>query len=174
MYERLIIISATFCPFLNLLYWASPLRQVSFRHESDSWFSFICFVLLSGYFNPPHFWLWTALTHCFLEIHLWEVVVDIFTLVLVGKLIEPLWGAMEMVTFFFIVNTGTVVILSSDSFQTLLLNDYLQVSLYYVLSSTTSCTCAPSTQSFSSRFTSTAYPGTLQVSQSESSIQYRD
>ena len=99
---------------------------------------------------------------------------DIFTLVLVGKLIEPLWGAMEMVTFFFIVNTGTVVILSSDSFQTLLLNDYLQVSLYYVLSSTTSCTCAPSTQSFSSRFTSTAYPGTLQVSQSESSIQYRD
>jgi len=63
-----------------------------------------------GYFNPPHFWLWTALTHCFLEIHLWEVVVDIFTLVLVGKLIEPLWGAMEMVTFFFIVNTGVAVL----------------------------------------------------------------
>lgn len=59
-----------------------------------------------GYFNPPHFWLWTAFTHCFLEIHFWEVVVDIFTLVLVGKLIEPLWGAMEMITFFVIVNTG--------------------------------------------------------------------
>jgi hypothetical protein len=71
-----------------------------------------------GYFNPPHFWIWTgpdismmhyalctmhyalctmhyalctmhspAVTHCFLEIHLWEVVVDIFTVVLVGKLI---------------------------------------------------------------------------------------
>ena len=26
-----------------------------------------------GYFNPPHFWFWTALTHCFLEIHFWEV-----------------------------------------------------------------------------------------------------
>merc|ERR1719295_889890 len=63
-----------------------------------------------GYFNPPHFWLWTALTHCFLEIHFWEVVVDIFTLVLVGKLIEPLWGALEMVTFFFIVNTGVAVL----------------------------------------------------------------
>ena len=63
-----------------------------------------------GYFNPPHFWLWTAATHCFLEIHFWEVVVDIFTLVLVGKLIEPLWGALEMVTFFFIVNTGVAVL----------------------------------------------------------------
>jgi hypothetical protein len=40
-----------------------------------------------GYFNPPHFWIWTALSHCFLEIHFWEVIVDIFTVVLVGKLI---------------------------------------------------------------------------------------
>jgi len=63
-----------------------------------------------GYFNPPHFWIWTALTHCFLEIHFWEVVVDIFTVVLVGKLIEPLWGALEMMTFFFIVNTGVAVL----------------------------------------------------------------
>jgi len=37
-------------------------------------------------------------------------VVDIFTLVLVGKLIEPLWGALEMITFFFIVNTGVAVL----------------------------------------------------------------
>ena len=36
-----------------------------------------------GYFWPPNFWLWTAFTHCFLEIHLWEVVVDIITIVLV-------------------------------------------------------------------------------------------
>merc|ERR1740124_766066 len=28
-----------------------------------------------GYFNPPHLWIWTALSHCFLEIHLWEVLV---------------------------------------------------------------------------------------------------
>lgn len=63
-----------------------------------------------GYFNPPHFWVWTAFTHCFLEIHFWEVVVDIVTLILVGKLIEPLWGALEMVTFFFVVNTGVAVL----------------------------------------------------------------
>jgi hypothetical protein len=36
-----------------------------------------------GYFWPPHFWLWTAFTHCFLEIHWWEVVVDVVTVVLV-------------------------------------------------------------------------------------------
>ena len=35
--------------------------------------------------------------------------VDIFTVVLVGKLIEPLWGALEMMTFFFIINTGNVL-----------------------------------------------------------------
>eukprot|EP00088_Acartia_fossae_P021424 TRINITY_DN22882_c0_g1_i1.p1 TRINITY_DN22882_c0_g1~~TRINITY_DN22882_c0_g1_i1.p1 ORF type:complete len:361 (-),score=22.62 TRINITY_DN22882_c0_g1_i1:49-1131(-) len=63
-----------------------------------------------GYFNPPHFWIWTALTHCFLEIHFWEVVVDLFTVVLVGKLIEPLWGALEMLTFFFIINSGVAVL----------------------------------------------------------------
>ena len=83
-----------------------------------------------GYFNPPHFWLWTAFTHCFMEIHAWEVLVDIFTLVLVGKLIEPLWGALEMVTFFFIVNVGVAVfsaffyyILYMSTFNTELLFD---------------------------------------------------
>ena len=59
-----------------------------------------------GFFWPPHFYLWTAFTHCYLEIHWWEVVVDIVTLILVGKLLEPLWGALEMVTFFVVVNIG--------------------------------------------------------------------
>ena len=47
----------------------------------------LTFSVTPGYFNPPHFWIWTALSHCFLEIHFWEVLVDIFTVVLVGKLI---------------------------------------------------------------------------------------
>lgn len=63
-----------------------------------------------GYFWPPHFYLWTAFTHCFLEIHWWEVVVDIITIVLVGKLLEPLWGALEMVTFFAVINVGTALV----------------------------------------------------------------
>lgn len=63
-----------------------------------------------GYFWPPHFWLWTAFTHCFLEIHWWEVLVDIVTVVLVGKLLEPLWGTLEMITFFLVVNSGVALV----------------------------------------------------------------
>lgn len=63
-----------------------------------------------GYLLPPAFWIWTAFTFCFLEIHFWEVCVDIVTVGLCGKLIEPLWGAMEMMTFFAIVNFGVAVL----------------------------------------------------------------
>jgi len=65
--------------------------------------------LTPGYFWPPHFWLWTAFTYSFLEIHCWIVFIDIVTIFLVGKLLEPLWGNIEMVTFFIIVNTGVAV-----------------------------------------------------------------
>ena len=63
-----------------------------------------------GYFWPPHFWIWTAFTHCFLEVHLLEVVLDLVILALVGKLLEPLWGALEMVLFFVVVNVGVAVV----------------------------------------------------------------
>ncbi|XP_044753705.1 transmembrane protein 115 [Coccinella septempunctata] len=63
-----------------------------------------------GLLMPPGFWLWTAFTFCFLEIYFWEVLVDIVTVGLCGKLIEPLWGQMEMLSFFAIVNFGVAVI----------------------------------------------------------------
>lgn len=63
-----------------------------------------------GYFWPPHFWIWTAFTHCFLEVHLWEVILDLVILALVGKLLEPLWGALEMVLFFVVVNVGVAIV----------------------------------------------------------------
>lgn len=63
-----------------------------------------------GYLLPPVFWFWTAFTFCFLEIHFWEVCADIVTVGLCGKLIEPLWGAFEMMTFFAIVNFGVAVL----------------------------------------------------------------
>lgn len=66
-----------------------------------------------GYIFPPAFWIWTAFTFCFLELHFWEVCVDIVTVGLCGKLIEPLWSSMEMVTFFGIVNLGVAVISAS-------------------------------------------------------------
>ncbi|XP_077977012.1 transmembrane protein 115-like [Glandiceps talaboti] len=59
-----------------------------------------------GYIVPPNFRIWTYVTHGFLETHLWNVVADILTLVVCGKLIEPLWGALEMLLFFSIANIG--------------------------------------------------------------------
>jgi len=62
-----------------------------------------------GYLLPPRFWLWTAFTHCFLEVHLWEVCIDVVTVVLCGKLLEPLWGGNEMLLFFLVVNVLVAV-----------------------------------------------------------------
>jgi len=77
---------------------------------SYSEYAILALSVTPGKFWPPNFWLWTAFTHCFLEIHWWEVVVDIITIVLVGKLIEPLWGSIEMMTFFLLVNTGVAIV----------------------------------------------------------------
>ena len=36
-----------------------------------------------------------------MEVHWWEVLVDVITIVLVaGKLLEPLWGAIEVILHF--------------------------------------------------------------------------
>ncbi|EEB10526.1 transmembrane protein, putative [Pediculus humanus corporis] len=67
-----------------------------------------------GYMLPSSlFCLWTPFTFCFLEIHFWEVCVDIVTVGLCGKLIEPLWGQMEMLIFFAVVNLGVAVLSTS-------------------------------------------------------------
>ena len=44
-----------------------------------------------------------------MEVHIWEVIVDVFVIFLVGKLLEPLWGALEMVVFFVVVNVGVAM-----------------------------------------------------------------
>ena len=63
-----------------------------------------------GYFWPPHFHIWTSITHCLIEIHWWEIVLDAAVILFVGKLLEPLWGAFEMVVFFAVVNVGTAIL----------------------------------------------------------------
>lgn len=65
-----------------------------------------------GYFFPPSFWIWTLFTFCFLELHLWEVIIDVITVGLCGKLIEPSWGQLEMLTYFGITNIGVGILTS--------------------------------------------------------------
>ncbi|KAK3581288.1 hypothetical protein CHS0354_033021 [Potamilus streckersoni] len=62
-----------------------------------------------GYVLPPNFWVWTYLTHPFVELHLWDVLSDILVVILCGKLLEPLWGALDMLIFFALVETGVAI-----------------------------------------------------------------
>lgn len=68
-----------------------------------------------GYFIPPSFRIWSAFTFCFLETHFWNVCIDVMMIGLCGKVIEPLWGPIEIISFFGIVNLG-VALLSSAFF----------------------------------------------------------
>lgn len=63
-----------------------------------------------GYLLPPSFHIWTAFSFWCMELHAWEVAVDIVTVGLCGKLIEPLWGRWEMVKFFWVVNAGVATL----------------------------------------------------------------
>ncbi len=65
-----------------------------------------------GYVTPPNFWFWTYITHSFIEVHIWCVIVDLGIVVLYGKLLEPLWGALEMLIFYVVVNTGVAMVTS--------------------------------------------------------------
>lgn len=71
---------------------------------SETFIKIIC--VTPGFIIPPNFWVWTAFTHCYLETRLWLLLADVITVGLCGKLLEPLWGAMEMLTFFALVNTS--------------------------------------------------------------------
>lgn len=70
-----------------------------------------------GYVMPPNMRIWAFFTQCFIEFHFWEVLVDIAVVILCGKLLEPLWGAMDMLLFFLITNVS--VALSTSSFYVL-------------------------------------------------------
>ena len=63
-----------------------------------------------GYILPAEFWIWTCFTFCFIELHWWEVIVDVVTVGLCGKMLEPLWGQMEMFKFFALSNFGVSIL----------------------------------------------------------------
>uniref|UniRef100_A0A8B9PRF1 Transmembrane protein 115 n=1 Tax=Apteryx owenii TaxID=8824 RepID=A0A8B9PRF1_APTOW len=59
-----------------------------------------------GYLFPPNFWIWTLVTHSLAEKHVWDVAVSLATVVVAGRLLEPLWGALELLIFFVVVNVS--------------------------------------------------------------------
>lgn len=63
-----------------------------------------------GYLFPPNFWLWTLLTHAVVESHIWDVCVGLGAVVVAGRLLEPLWGALELLIFFAVVNVSVGIL----------------------------------------------------------------
>lgn len=56
-----------------------------------------------GYLFPPNFWIWTLVTHGVVEQHVWGLAVNVATVITAGRLLEPLWGALELLIFFAVV-----------------------------------------------------------------------
>jgi membrane associated rhomboid family serine protease len=84
--------------------------------------------VVPGNVLPPNFWVWTYFTHCFIEMHFWMLICDLGVIVLYGKLLEPLWGALEMLIFFLVINI-LVAVLSAITYMLVYLisqdTDYL-------------------------------------------------
>lgn len=59
-----------------------------------------------GYLFPPNFWVWTLVTHGVVEQHVWGVAANVGTVMACGRLLEPLWGALELLIFFAVANVS--------------------------------------------------------------------
>lgn len=59
-----------------------------------------------GYLFPPNFWVWTLVTHGVVEQHIWAMAANVGTVLASGRLLEPLWGALELLIFFTVVNVS--------------------------------------------------------------------
>lgn len=59
-----------------------------------------------GYLFPPNFWVWTLASHGLVEQHVWGVAANVGTVMACGRLLEPLWGALELLIFFAVVNVS--------------------------------------------------------------------
>ncbi|XP_005992721.1 transmembrane protein 115 [Latimeria chalumnae] len=63
-----------------------------------------------GYLFPPNFWIWTLVTHAVTENHIWDVLISLGTVVVAGRFLEPLWGALELLIFFAVVSVSVGVL----------------------------------------------------------------
>lgn len=63
-----------------------------------------------GNVMPPNFRVYSFALFCFVELHFWHVLADIAVIILFGKLLEPLWGAFDMLLFFVITNVAVGIV----------------------------------------------------------------
>ncbi len=65
--------------------------------------------VIPGKLLPPNYFLWTLITHSFIELHLYELVADWLIIFLYSKMLEPLWGTNECVLFYFIITVSVAI-----------------------------------------------------------------
>ena len=70
------------------------------------------FSIFPGKLLPPSFSIWTLVTYSFIEHHIWLVLCNLVVVWMYAKVVEPLWGSVEIVRFYAIV-TGCVAVLTT-------------------------------------------------------------
>jgi membrane associated rhomboid family serine protease len=65
--------------------------------------------VVPGRLLPPNFFLWTLFTHGFVEYRIIELITDWFIILLYSKMLEPLWGTIECLQFYFIITIAVAV-----------------------------------------------------------------
>lgn len=77
--------------------------------------------VIPGYVLPPNFWIWTLLTHSFLQPHILLALLDILIVFYTGLFLEPIYKPLKLGLFF-----GIVTICSA------LATSMLYIFLYYI------------------------------------------
>ncbi len=57
--------------------------------------------VVPGRLLPPNLCVWTLVTHSFVETRLVELAADCFVLLLYTQMLEPMWGRLECLRFYF-------------------------------------------------------------------------
>jgi len=60
-----------------------------------------------GHLIPPNFWIWTLVTHQFVETSFLQLALNCFVLLFSVKVLESLWGSTGFLLFFSIVTAST-------------------------------------------------------------------
>lgn len=65
--------------------------------------------VVPGKLLPPNLYIWTLITHSFVEFRFVELLADWFILLLFTKMLEPMWGRLECVRFYFIMTASVAI-----------------------------------------------------------------
>lgn len=66
--------------------------------------------LTPGYIIPPNFWIWTVVTHIFIETRVAMLTITCAALIVAGNVLEPKWGTVKLLIYYAIVGITSGVL----------------------------------------------------------------